>query len=534
MIQKLLSKLSKFKQQERGAVLVLVAFCILPLMLMLGLAVDTSYGLAQKRKLQMATDAAAKAAAANGNGDASAIAAEAQKVFAVNTTNMTGISGPNVSYNASSQSITVSASITVPTFFMNIGGIPSATYSATSSASSYGYGASEVALVFDLSNTNGNWTSKMITALQYFITGLPSTTKVSIVPITSGLSLDPATTNPNALFNHLSNTTNDESSNPALYVLSNNYAWNSTNYGSVYNYLYGGTFPLSTSYYPLPGTCTGWGGPGTYQACSALYPLLCSVGHTSCRANYSYTNTQTRVSAILPLTANRTILATYLNNLQYYSTSNHDNWPSLIIWGWRAIAPEWKDFWLVNEDATSTARTSGKFPSGYSKYTPKNIVLVVTGGTTWNASSLANTYNSLCGAGLTKWQLSYYGILPLTSDRSAYLDTTCDNYNYKTVDQALGLNLTTTNYYVSNLTSTQYATSIVNELNNKFLRICSNIKAQGISIYVVTQNDDPNLQLCASGTTAPFYQVTGNGVPSINISATNVTTSIAGPLAFQQ
>jgi hypothetical protein len=113
------------------------------------------------------------------------------------------------------------------------------------------------------------------------------------------------------------------------------------------------------------------------------------------------------------------------------------------------------------------------------------------------------------------------------------VDITCNNYHYKTIDQALGLNLTTNNYYASGNNFTSYGATIQAELNNKFLRTCTNMKALGINIYIVTQNDSSILQQCASGTGLPYYQVTGNGVPSVNIAATNVTSTVGGPVATQ-
>jgi len=530
MIKSLFKNWNFLRKNERGGVLIFVGLCLIPIILMVGLAVDSSFGLAEKRRLQMAADSAAKAGAVNGGGILSTTVAEAQKVFSANTVSMTNISGPNISFNPSTQIVTVTASVVVPTFFMQVAGIASETYNVTASAIRYG-GGSEVAIVLDLSQTNGNWTSKIIGSLQSFITGLPSATLVSIVPIATQLALDPTTTNQGLLFNHLSNTTNDELANPAFYSLSNNYAWSATNYGNIYNYLYGNTFPTNTSYYPLPGTCTGWGGPGTYLACAGLYPALCSAGHTSCCTNYSYT--QYTIPAILPLTANRTVLTNYLNTLSNFNTVDSNVLTSLVVWGWRTIDPQWKDFWLVNSDSTTTVRASGNYPQVYNSLAPKNLVLVVTGPPTLNGSGIANNYKYSCNQGKTSWFMTYYGIFPLTSDKTGSLDVTCDNYNYKTIDQGLGLNTSTTNYYNTLNTSTTYGASIVTEVKAKFLRICTNIKAQGINIYVITQNDDPTLQSCASSSASPFYQVSGNGTSHIDISATNVSSNINSAVAFQ-
>lgn len=123
-----------FFAQEKGGVLVFLSILLIPLFLMVGLATDSSLGLAKKRQLQMACDAAAKAGAVKGNGQASTVTSVAQKVFTANTTNMTGITGPTVSMNAASRTVTVAASVAVPNTFMALGGIPTSIYSASATA----------------------------------------------------------------------------------------------------------------------------------------------------------------------------------------------------------------------------------------------------------------------------------------------------------------------------------------------------------------------------------------------------------------
>lgn len=531
MIKDLINKTKNYRKEENGAVIVFVTLCLLPILLMIGLAVDSSHGMAEKRKLQSAADAAAKAGAVNGDGALETTILEATKVFAVNTANLTNVSGPNVSFDPNTQIVTVTASIMVPTTFMQLGGINSNTYDVSASAIRYG-GTSEVAIVLDLSTTNANWTTKAINSLQEFVTGLPPSTLVSVTPITTQVSLDPATTNQNALFNHLSNITNDESSNPAFFALSGNYTWNATNFGNTYNYLYGSAFPNSTSYYPLPGTCTGWGGPGTYQACSAFYPALCSTGHTSCRSNYSYT--QFNIPSILPLTANRAVISDYLNALANFSTVDSNVFTSLIVWGWRTIAPEWKDFWLVNSDPATTTRKLGDYPQIYNPFNPKSIILVVATPSDFSGSSITSNYKYPCNQGKTNWFMTYYGIFPLTKDKSANLDITCDNYYYQTMDKGLKLNTSQTNYYDPNNSSSNYSTNIATEISAKFIRTCNNIKAQGINIYVITQYDSDLLKNCATSPGSPYYQVSGNGTAHVNLAARTAAASTSGAMALQR
>jgi hypothetical protein len=413
---------------------------------------------------------------------------------------------------------------------MKVGGISSTTYNVTASAALAGY--SEVAIVLDMSTTTGQWTSKVIDSLQTFIADLPSSVMVSIVPIATQVMLDPATTNAQALFDHLSPTTNDENSNPALYPLSSNYAWNATNYGNVYNMLYGNAFPTSTSYYPLPGTCTGWGGPGTYLACAALYPSLCSAGRPSCSSNYSYKNYN--IPTILPLTLNRSIISNFLNTLATFSTSDTGLFTSLMVWGWRTLAPEWNNFWLVNKNPADASRTLGLFPASYNQANVKSLILVVTGAPKWNFQPIANNYTSACGQGATKWFMTAYGAVPMTSDKNSYIDITCDNYNYHTIDKTLSLNMASTSYYAPNHTGMTYAANVVSEVAAKYQRICSNIKARGINIFVITQVDDSILQSCASSPASPYYQVSGNGTAHIDAAFVTSARSINGGLIAVQ
>jgi Flp pilus assembly protein TadG len=133
-LSNLKKQIQSLHKSNRGQILILVSLLLIPIILILGLAIDSSVGLANKRKLQMAVDAAAKAGATNGNGQIATITSESQKVFAVNTANMTGITGPSVSMNSSSGAVTVSASVVVSNAFMKSGGTPTSTYTASASA----------------------------------------------------------------------------------------------------------------------------------------------------------------------------------------------------------------------------------------------------------------------------------------------------------------------------------------------------------------------------------------------------------------
>jgi Flp pilus assembly protein TadG len=132
MITTIVKKLKSFQVGENGTVLVFVGLILMPMLLILGLAVDSSHGLVEKQRLQMACDAAAKAGSANGKGVAATITSQAQSVFTANTAHMTNITGPTITVNTSAKTVTVSASIVVANPFMTLGGIPTTTYSVSS------------------------------------------------------------------------------------------------------------------------------------------------------------------------------------------------------------------------------------------------------------------------------------------------------------------------------------------------------------------------------------------------------------------
>lgn len=511
MIAALLKRWKAFCAHNKGGVLILVALSLLPMLLMMGLAVDSSYGLAQKRKLQMACDAAAKAGMANGQGQLTTITTEAKKIFTVNTINMSGISGPNVSVDASGN-ITVSASINVPTTFMKLGGINSTSYSATSTVPNGSLGqVFEIAIAIDVSrrSTQGGFLDALILLLPSFINGLPKNAAISIVPYSTNVQFDSSTTVSSALFNKLSPSATDEISSPAMFPISNYYPWNSVSFSTVYNFFYGTSFPNETSYYPLPGIC-----PSGKLACSTLYPGNCPGGWQSCTSNYSYFMYPN--IPVLPLTTNKTIINDYINSLQNINPGNNGELASLISWAWRTIAPEWNDFFQVNSLGTTTNRTTGTYPKAYNQTTPKSLIIIASGDAYWDdMKNSANFYTTACGASSATWTancksgfpcvnqqtwlMTNYGIAPLTKNLIARNDGTCANYDYDTIDKSFGLNLASNDFLDTIRDANGYTTAILNEVQNKVNRICANIQSTGINIYVI-----------AAGTTTDFNSCTTN------------------------
>ncbi len=541
MTDNIFKLIKSFRRGDRGGVLVFVGLSLLPLFLMLGLAVDSSFGLSQKRKLQMACDAAAKAGAANGNGVPATITSTAQKVFSVNAANMAGISGPNISVNTSANTVTVSASIVVPNMFMVLGGVPSSTYNASATASSSASSLAEVAIVYEVSArfANNNFHTNICNALISFVNSLPSNVMVSITPIATEFKFDPSNTIASSLFNHLSMTTNDESANPGFYPLSTNYAWTSANYSAVPNpYYVGGEYavyptdPNVLTSYASPATC-----PGGYASCSSLkWPTKCpSTKKTSCSQVYSYiANTS---YPILPLTLNKTLVVSYLTSLKAFTATSDGLFPSLASWGWRTIDPNWKDFWMVNSDSASALRSTGQYPKPYGEK-QKSMILIFNSTQYWNDhdDNLSTYYDNPCGDatkvvnGLNRWWMTSYGMVPVPTDyQAAVNDITCENKWFKTMDKSLGLTLSNSTNYNATVSASSFSASILNAVSAKFFRICTNIKAQNIDVYLLSSANTGTLAPCCN-TSANAYTI-GNSGTSISTALNAIRTKIAAKIS---
>lgn len=521
MIRTIASKFQTLRQGERGAVLVFVGLCLLPLFLVMGLAIDSSLGLEQKRKLQAAVDIAAKAGIANGNGVAATITSEAQKIFAANVANMTNITGPNISVNTAANTITVSASIAISNTFMGLAGFTSTNYIASTTLPMNNQNLAEVAIVYEVSNRfrGNNYHKNICDALINFVNTLPSNVMVSITPIATEVLLDPDTTNADVLFNHFSPTTNDESANPAFFPIGPNLAWSIDNYNTVQNpfyyadgnYAFYPTEPRVLTSYPVPSTC-----PDGYPSCPpTMWPAKCPLAKTktSCSQVYSYISNPSY--PVLPLTLNKTLVVNYLNRLKAFGASADGLFPSLISWGWRTIDPNWNDFWLVNSNATSTARTAGQYPKAYSGV-QKSMILIFNGSQYWDdfVPNATAYYINKCGDattvvnGLNHWWMTGYGMVPVPTDRQSYVnDITCENRWYKTMDKSLGLNLSDSTNYNATVNMSSFQRSILNEVGSKFFRICKNIKAQNVDVYLLSNSNTTTLAPCCN-TSSNAYTIT--------------------------
>jgi len=535
-------KILSFIKNDRGAVLIFVGMSLIPIILILGLAVDSSIALQQKRSLQAAVDAAARAGVANGNGVAATITTEAQKTFAVNITSLQNVTGPNVSVNTTNNTVTVTASIVVPTTFMSIGGSTTKTYNATATVPMGNQNIAEVAIVYEVSARflPNNFHQNICNALITFVNNLPSNVMVSITPIATEFLLESSTTVSNSLFGHLSVTTNDESANPAFYPLSTNYIFNNAAYNSTQNHFYYAngiyaTYPTDPGVLtsnPVPSIC-----PGGYTSCAPkMWPTKCPPSTTNISCSQVYTYISNPSYPILPLTANKTMVVNYLNKLKNFKASADGLFPSLISWGWRTIDPLWKDFWLVNSDKATTLRATGEYPKAYDGV-QKSMILIFNNSEYWNdfTPNVSAYYVNKCGDatrvvnGLNHWWMSGYGMIPVPTDYISKVDDiTCENKWFKTMDKSLGLNLSDATNYKGTVTGTSFKESILKEVSAKFFRICKNIKAKNVDIYLLANGNTGTLSPCCNSSANAF--TIGNSATSISTALNSVQSKIVAKI----
>jgi hypothetical protein len=427
------------------------------------------------------------------------------------------ITGPTISVDTTNKTVTVSASIVVANTFMALGGIPTSTYNATSTVPLTNPNLAEVAIVYEVSVRfkGSSFHANICNALINFVNSLPNNVMVSITPIAVEFLLDANTSVSANLFSHLSPTANDELATPAYFPLGPSLAWTPANYNSVSNtYYVSNTFADLTSY-PSPALC-----PGGYQSCSPrMWPLKClpSTVNVSCSQLYSYISNT--AYPVLPLTANKTLVVNYLNGLKAFATGVDGFFPSLLSWGWRTIDPSWNDFWKVNADPLTTTRSIGTYPKPYGGM-QKSMILIFNNTQYWNdfVPDADAYYINKCGdatavvGGVNHWWMTGYGMVPVPTDLLSNVDDiTCENRWYKTMDKGLGLNLSDATNYRGTVDKATFQQRILAEVGAKFFRICNNIKANNIDVYLLSANN--------TATLAPCCNVGANAVTIANSSA---------------
>jgi Flp pilus assembly protein TadG len=532
----LFKKIRNLSANEKGGILVFVSLCLIPLLLVMGLGIDSATGLEQKRQLQAAINAAVNAGIANGNGNTATIQSEAQKVFAANTANMTNISPLTVTVNTSNNTVSGSATVTVNNKFMSLGGFSTSTYNAAISLPLVSSVAAEISIVYEATArmASNGFHQNVVSGLTNFVNSLPSNVMVSVTPIATELNLTSSSISPSCLYNNMSTTTNDESAVPALYPMSPSFTWNSTNYNtcvhpfySCGNYAQKTTDPGCLLSNPSSGQYQNWWGNyqnnqwnnnqnqwSNYQSCApTAYPNKCpGTNNYSCSQYYSYSSNN--AYPVQPLTRNKTTLGNYLKGLKSFTPTSDGCFHSLISWGWRQIDPNWSSCWQTNSSPTATTTSTGTHPKPYGSVY-KAVIFISNGTPYWNdySTRVSNNYKNMCqnlpSGGLNYWQMTAYGVIPVPTDYvNNRFDQTCENRWYNTVDNCLGLKLTDNTNVNATCNSSSYPTNVLNEVRNKFFRICNNIKSNNVDVYVISGNDISSL--------APACNTPTNAYPVLN------------------
>src|SRR4051794_7887958 len=448
-----LAVLRRLAGDEGGNVLTIVALAAIPLMGAVGLAIDAGRAFIVQDQLQKALNAAGLAA--GHAADQATAKADAQNFFNANFNAAAGAAskGLTVTFSSDGLTVTLTASATQPTTFMQVMGINTVTVSGQSVIKRQVTGL-ELALVLDNTGSmvDENKIGSLKTAAHELLDALYGTNDtipnlwVSVVPFIAAVNVGTA----NAAFL--------KSGDQALGTAS---AFSPDKWGGCVLARYG-----SSGYDRTDDP------PSVAKFSSYLYPKVTSGPSSAWVNNWgSGVSPQTKKytaysggvayydgygpnvgcpTAITPLTASKATVGAAIDAMMpWYRGGTIIN--EGLVWGWRSISPRWRGLW---SGAPST------LPLDYNTKNMKKAIVLLTDG---DNQMLVTTYNS------TK-------ISPYT----AYV--------------------TYTNLGATTSSGTQSA------LDSRTTTVCNNIKAQGITIYTISLGSDPSasgkalLQGCASTT----------------------------------
>lgn len=209
MLGRIFAGLRAFRRDGRANVGVIFGFSLAPIMAVTGAAVDYSQASRVQVKLQKALDAAVIAAGTKAAGKTSAQVLSEGQAFFQQQFSVTGVTTPQPSGNATTTSLTMTATAVVPTTFTSLFGVTSIPVSATS-ATQWNFTRLRVALALD--NTGSMAQDGKIDALKTATQNLLNRFKasattaadvyVSIIPFAKVVNV--GTSNPNASWLNIS------------------------------------------------------------------------------------------------------------------------------------------------------------------------------------------------------------------------------------------------------------------------------------------------------------------------------------------
>jgi Flp pilus assembly protein TadG len=447
-----------------GNAAMMFGLAVLPLMGATGLAVDTARGYSVEDRLQKALDSAALAAGRTL--DTSNIESDARSFLDANFGDAAEITDLDVTPSEDNSRITVTATAEVPTSFMSIFGEDTMTVRARTVVQRQTTGM-ELALVLDITGSmlEQNKIGSLKTAAHELINILYGDREtvpnlwVSVVPYIASVNVGTA----NLAF---------LASNDRARVTGSTSQFAPTTWGGCVLARGSGrdrtddppsTAAFSSYLYPDTGNVTTVSNSFFWNDWKApRNPAVSTTTATWSSGAAYWTGWGPNVgcpAAITPLVAQRTTVRNAINALKpWYKGGTVIN--EGLVWGWRSISPRWRNLW--------SGGVTG-MPLDYNTPNMRKVIVLLTDG-----DNQMPTYDGL-------WPYNAYAGSP------------------------------------SNLgQSTQSGAE--SELNRRTTTVCTNVKAQGITVYTITFGSVPSstgqslMRGCASRPEYYFHSPNGTAL----------------------
>ncbi len=325
-IKKICAKLRHFGDDRSGAVAMMFAATFIPILAFVGIAIDYSRASNLRVQLQAAADAAAMAGAVSKTDTTLARITAAENSFDANTASAKHNATVTRTATPTSGQVTVTATATMPTVFMQILGTHEVTINAQSTVH-YGQGGKklELALVLDTTGSMNYSTSGGQTKLDELKDAVPMILDI-VMP--SGSTDTRVAMIPFATYVNVGSTNTSQ--------------------------LTGRAYPYDTKRCVLERK----NGPRPNESApdNGIDEFWIRTNNSSCSST----------KPIIPLTSDRTTLDQAMLNLTASgATAGHLG----IQWGWHAISPEWSSRW-----------PTGSEPVAYSDDGTIKAIVVLTDG----------------------------------------------------------------------------------------------------------------------------------------------------------
>jgi Flp pilus assembly protein TadG len=484
----------RFRSDRSGQVALTFALAAVPMLGLAGLTMDYGHASFVKTDMQAALDATALAMSQNAvSMTSSQLQTAAQNYF---NAQFQAPDAKNTSLAASystsgGSTIVLSATTTVPTYFMDVMGFKSQTVSASSTVK-WGSTRLRVALVLD--NTGSMSDSGKMTALKTatknLLTQLQSAASnngdvyVSIVPFVKDVNL--GSSNYNANWVYWGTTTGSSAQDPSK---TDNSSWDANN-----------------------GSCSRGSSFSTRSEC--LQTSVCS--------NSRYTSKSSCQSAG----------KTWYSTAGTWSPDSHSTWNGCVMDRGYPMSPsslsgnsgpDTVHNYDTNVTAPITTAMSSLFAAEQYSYCPQAAT-----GLSYNWSTMTSLVNNMSPDGSTNQAIGLAeGWMSLAGGGPFTVPAMDPNYTYSQVIILLTDGLNTQDRWYGDGSS--LGTSDDAKIDARQTLTCSNIKTAGITLYTVEVSTDGTpvstlLQNCASSPTKFFYLTSASQiVTTFNAIGTNLS-----------